>query len=282
MNKIVLGIGEIVWDCLPGGRKLGGAPVNFAYHCKELGAESYPVSAVGNDALGDETLQQCRSYGLCTDYIGRNSLPTSRVLVTLDTAGVPSYEIVENVAWDALEATSKVLSLAAGADAVCWGSLSQRSAGSRNAIMKILEAVPKDAIRVFDINIRQKYYSRDIIEESLDKATVLKLNEDELPLVLNLIGANGIDDIIKRYSLDYLIYTSGASFSEIHSPDGVISHMETPKVEVADTVGAGDCFTAAFVTSVLNGSSPSEAHAKAVSMSAWLCTLPGAINTLKR
>lgn len=282
MNKIVLGIGEIVWDCLPGGRKLGGAPVNFAYHCKELGAESYPVSAVGNDALGDETLQQCMGYGLCTDYIDRNSLPTSRVIVTLDAAGVPSYEIVENVAWDALKATSKVLSLAARADAVCWGSLAQRSAGSRSAIMEILEAVPKDAIRVFDINIRQKYYSRDVIEKSLEKATILKLNEDELPLVLNLIGANSIDDIITSYSLEYLIYTSGASFSEIHSQDGIISHIETPKVEVADTVGAGDCFTAAFITSILNGSRPSEAHAKAVSMAAWLCTLPGAINSLKR
>ena len=282
MNKKVFGIGEIVWDCLPGGQKLGGAPVNFAYHCKQLGADSYPVSAVGCDALGDETLSRCRDYGLCTDYIGRNSLPTSRVLVTLDTDGIPSYEIVENVAWDALEATSKVLSLAAMADAVCWGSLAQRSAGSRSAIMMILDAVPKDAIRVFDINIRQKYYSQDVVEESLEKATILKLNEDELPLVLNLIGANGIDDIITRYSLEYLIYTSGASFSEIHSQDGVLSHIETPKVEVVDTVGAGDCFTAAFVTSILDGLSPSEAHAKAVSLSAWLCTLPGAINTLKR
>ena len=282
MNKIVLGIGEIVWDCLPGGRKLGGAPVNFAYHCKELGAESYPVSAVGNDALGDETLQQCRSYGLCTDYIGRNSLPTSRVLVTLDAAGVPSYEIVQNVAWDALKADPKILSLAARADAVCWGSLAQRNSDSRRAIMKILDAVPKDAIRVFDINIRQDYYSREVVEESLAKATILKLNEDELPLVLQLIGANDIDTIIKRYSLDYLIYTSGASFSEIYSPEGVVSHIETPKVKVADTVGAGDCFTAAFVTSLLGGESASEAHAKAVTMSAWLCTLPGAINTLKK
>ena len=282
MNKIVLGIGEIVWDCLPGGRKLGGAPVNFAYHCLQLGAESYPVSAVGKDSLGDETLRHCKSYGLCTDYISRNSLPTSRVLVSLDSKGVPSYEIVQNVAWDALEADSRVLSLAARSNAVCWGSLAQRSPGSRHAIMKILDAVPKDAIRVFDINIRQDYYSREVVEESLDRATILKLNEDELPLVLNLIGANSIDDIITRYSLEYLIYTSGASFSEIHSQDGIISHIETPKVEVADTVGAGDCFTAAFITSILNGSRPSEAHAKAVSMSAWLCTLPGAINSLKR
>lgn len=282
MNKIVLGIGEIVWDCLPGGRKLGGAPVNFAYHCKELGAESYPVSAVGNDALGDETLRQCMDYGLCTDYIDRNSLPTSRVIVTLDAAGVPSYEIVENVAWDALKATSKVLSLAAGAAAVCWGSLAQRNSDSRSAIMKILDAVPKDAIRVFDINIRQDYYSREVVEESLEKATILKLNEDELPLVLKLIGAKDIDTIIKRYSLDYLIFTSGASFSEIYSPEGVVSHIETPKVKVADTVGAGDCFTAAFVTSLLAGESASAAHAKAVTMSAWLCTLPGAINPLKK
>lgn len=277
-QPLILGIGEIVWDCLPAGRKLGGAPVNFAYHAMQLGAESFPVSAVGADALGKETLRQCALYGIRTDYIQTNALPTSRVLVSLDADGVPSYEIVENVAWDALEATPGVLSLAGRADAVCWGSLSQRSEASRRAVQQILGAVPAGAMKVFDINLRQHYYSREIIEASLRQANVLKLNEDELPMVLTLTGAADIHGLVSRYSLDYLVFTCGAAFSEVHGPEGVLSHLETPKVKVADTVGAGDCFTAAFVTSLLRGASPQEAHRRAVSLSAWLCTRPGAIN----
>lgn len=280
MNKtpIILGIGEIVWDCLPGGRKLGGAPVNFAYHAMQLGAESYPVSAVGADLLGDETLRSCRSYGLDTRFIQVNRLPTSRVLVTLDEAGVPSYEIVENVAWDAFEATSDSLALASKADAVCWGSLAQRSPVSADAVRKILSVVPGNALRVFDINLRQHYYSREVVEKSLELASVLKLNEDELPVVLSLVDAADITSLMSRYSLDYVIYTAGAAYSEIYSPAGLLSHLETPRVEVADTVGAGDSFTAAFVTSLLQGQTPAQAHVKAVSLSAWLCTVPGAIN----
>ena len=278
-NKpIILGIGEIVWDCLPAGRKLGGAPVNFAYHAMQLGAESYPVSAVGSDELGAETLSACHGYGLETRYIQVNTLPTSRVLVTLDNTGVPQYEIVENVAWDALEATPQALALASKADAICWGSLSQRSAVSRGAVLRLLSAVPSGAMRVFDINLRQHFYSKEVIESSLQQANVLKLNEDELPTVLSLLELKGVPEIIGHYKLDYLVFTHGADFSEVYSPEGLLSHIETPSVKVADTVGAGDCFTAAFVTSLLKGESPAASHEKAVRLSAWLCTLPGAIN----
>lgn len=277
-KPLILGIGEIVWDCLPEGRKLGGAPVNFAYHAMQLGAESYPISAVGRDALGEETIAACRSYGLDTRYLQMNSQPTSRVLVSLDDKGVPQYEIVENVAWDALETAPEALVLAGKADAVCWGSLAQRSTPSRDAIKKLLSAVPAGAMKVFDINLRQHYYCKETIESSLERATVLKLNEDELPIVLSLLGTAGIPEIIARYHLDFLIFTCGDAFSEVHGPEGLLSHKETPPVEVADTVGAGDCFTAAFVTSILKGASPQEAHNKAVDLSAWLCTLPGAIN----
>ena len=277
-KPLILGIGEIVWDCLPEGRKLGGAPVNFAYHSMQLGAESYPVSAVGSDELGEETLSACRSYGLDTRYIQVNSLPTSRVLVSLDDKGVPQYEIVENVAWDALVATPESLSLAARADAVCWGSLAQRSPASRDAVMKLLSAVPSGAMKVFDINIRQHFYSKPVVESSLKLATVLKLNEGELPLVLSLTGAKDIAELVERYSLKYLVLTCGDTFSAVYGPAGMLSRIETPQVEVADTVGAGDCFTAAFVTGILNGKTPAEAHREAVRLSAWLCTLPGAIN----
>ena len=278
-NKpVILGIGEIVWDCLPGEKKLGGAPVNFAYHAMQLGAESYPVSAVGADLLGEETLAACKGYGLDTSYIQVNSLPTSRVLITLDDAGVPTYEIVENVAWDALVATPEALALAARADAVCWGSLSQRNEASRLAVQQILSAVPAAAMKVFDINLRQHYFNREVVETSLRQANVLKLNEQELPIVLCMLGAADMAELISRYKLDYLIYTGGAAYSEIHSPKGLLSHIETPEVKVADTVGAGDCFTAAFVSSILQGETPAAAHEKAVRLSAWLCTLKGAIN----
>ena len=278
MDKpVVLGIGEIVWDCLPGKKALGGAPVNFAYHAQQLGADSYPVSAVGKDDLGAETLEACRSYGLRTTYLQQNDLPTSRVLVRLDAQGVPKYEILEDVAWDALQATPEVLSLASCADAVCWGSLAQRSEGSRAALLQILDAVPAGAMKVFDINLRQHYYSKEVIAASLERANVLKLNEDELPVVMDLLLLDGIPAIIQRYSLDFLIYTCGARDSEVYGPDGLLSHMDTPKVKVVDTVGAGDSFTAAFVASVLRGESPARAHAKAVEVSAYVCQSHGAI-----
>ena len=277
----ILGIGEIVWDCLPGEKALGGAPVNFAYHAWQLGADSYPVSAVGKDDLGAETLAACRSFGLRTDFLQQNGLPTSRVLITLDAAGVPTYRILENVAWDALEATPAVLELASGADAVCWGSLAQRSEGSRTAILQILDAVPAGAMKVFDINLRQHFYSREVIASSLERANVLKLNEDELPVVMDLMSLDGIPAIVHRYALDYLIYTCGAKGSEVYGPDGLISGLETPRVEVVDTVGAGDSFTAAFITSVLRGESPAAAHRKAVEVSAYVCRSYGAIVPLE-
>ncbi len=276
-RPVILGIGEIVWDCLPEGKALGGAPVNFAYHAMKLGADSYPVSAVGDDELGAETLAACESYGLRTDYLQHPGLPTSRVLVSLDAHGVPKYEILENVAWDALDATPEVLALAAKADAVCWGSLAQRSPRSREAILRILDAVPSAAMRVFDINLRQHYFSKEVIEASLERANVLKLNEDELPVVMEITGLKGIPDIISRYSLDYLIYTCGAKDSEVHGPAGLLSHIDTPKVKVVDTVGAGDSFTAAFIASILQGESPAAAHRRAVELSALVCRSHGAI-----
>lgn len=276
-RPIILGIGEIVWDCLPGGRKLGGAPVNFAYHAQRLGADSYPVSAVGNDDLGRETLEICDSYGLRTNYLQKNDLPTSRVLVSLDAQGVPKFEILENVAWDSLKTSMALQDLASKADAVCWGSLAQRSEPSRAAILKILDAVPEKAMKVFDINLRQHYYSKEIIEASLERANVLKLNEDELPVLLDLLDIKDIPEVISRYSLDYLIHTKGANGSEVYTKRGLVSSLDTPEVEVVDTVGAGDSFTAAFVMSILMGESTAKAHAKAVEVSALVCQVAGAI-----
>lgn len=286
MKKLkVIAVGEIVWDMLPAGKQLGGAPLNFAFFSKELGAEAYAVSAIGNDVLGDETLAVASATGVNLDYLQRNNLPTSRVLISLDNEGVPQYEIVENVAWDALECPQMILDLVKDASVMCWGSLAQRSVTSRQSVLAMLSAAPKECVKVFDINIRQHYYSREVIETSLGYADILKLNEDELPLVASILGLSGpehdiVSQLIEKYALKYLVYTHGADFSEVFSATGEYSHVPTPKVKVVDTVGAGDSFTAVFVTSILQGLSMAESHARAVEVSAYVCTQNGAINPL--
>ena len=286
MKKLkVIAVGEIVWDMLPAGKQLGGAPLNFAFFSKELGAEAYAVSAIGNDVLGDETLAVASATGVNLDYLQRNNLPTSRVLISLDNEGVPQYEIVENVAWDALECPQMILDLVKDASVMCWGSLAQRSLTSRQSVLAMLAAAPKECVKVFDINIRQHYYSREVIETSLGYADILKLNEDELPLVASILGLSGpehdiVSQLIEKYALKYLVYTHGADFSEVFSATGEYSHVPTPKVKVVDTVGAGDSFTAVFVTSILQGLSMAESHARAVEVSAYVCTQNGAINPL--
>ena len=197
MNRLkVIAIGEIVWDCLPAGKQLGGAPLNFAFFAKELGAQAYAVSAVGVDELGDETLQVASATGVNLDFVQRNDLPTSRVLVTLDDKGIPQYEIVEGVAWDAIECPDSILDLVRDASVICWGSLAQRTEKSRQSVLSMLAAAPASCLKVFDINIRQHYYSQEVIKASLKYADILKLNEDELPLVAEMLGMAGNEDEI--------------------------------------------------------------------------------------
>lgn len=281
----IIGIGEVVWDCFPGGRRLGGAPVNFCFFAKELGADSYPVTAIGEDELGDETMAALEKTGLDLRYISRNRLPTGKVLVSLNEAGVPQYHIVENVAWDAIECSRATMELVSDADAVCWGSLAQRSEKSRTAILRLIDAAPDASLKVFDINIRQHFYSTEWIVESLQRANVLKLNEDELPLLISLFSlptdfGEAIAELISRFSLKYVIFTQGAKCSGIYDAGGEVSSIDTPRVEVADTVGAGDSFTAAFVVNILRGESVAESHRSAVNVSAYTCTQRGAINPL--
>ena len=283
--KKIISIGEVVWDMLPAGKQLGGAPVNFAYYAAALGAEACPITAIGKDALGDETLAALKETGLDLRAVQRNDLPTSRVNITLDEAGIPQYEIVENVAWDSLEATAEDIVLMRGADAVCWGSLSQRSEKSRKSILTLLDAAPQDCVKVFDINIRQNYYDREGITESLRRCNILKLNEDELPLLQKMFSlSSDFQQAIKALCLEYgislVIFTQGARCSEIYDTDGLLSHIDTPKVKVVDTVGAGDSFTATFVSGLLGGAAVADAHRRAVEVSARVCTYSGAIRRI--
>ena len=285
MKDTIVGIGEALWDCLPDGRKLGGAPANFAFHVGQFGWKSAIVSAVGNDALGDEILQVFDKVKLPCD-IARTEQPTGTVQVTLSEDGIPSYEICENVAWDNIPWTDELSVLAGRTKAICFGSLAQRSMVSRNTIMRFIAAMDEDTERIFDINLRQHFYSLEVIEESLRCATMLKLNEEEIAVVSKLLGLfdGSLEEQCRQILMCYpklqiVILTCGAIGSYVFTADET-SYIPTPKVVVADTVGAGDSFTATFVAQILAGKTVREAHSKAVAVSAYVCTQHGAMPVL--
>ena len=214
-NKIIVGLGEALWDCLPEGRKIGGAPANFAYHASQFGFDSYAVSAVGNDPLGDETIEALKSNGLKLE-MPRVDFPTGQVQVTLDEDGVATYDIKEGSAWDNIPFTPEIEALAKQCRAVCFGSLAQRNKVSRDTIYRFLDATPKDCMRIFDINLRQNFYSKEIIQESLKRANVMKINDEELVTIGRMFGYPGMDVenkcwlILGKYNLDMLVLTCGA------------------------------------------------------------------------
>ena len=286
MNDLVIGMGEALWDVLPEGKKLGGAPANFAYHVSQFGLPSSVVSAVGDDALGYEILENFASKGL-NHLIEKVPYPTGTVQVEIDQAGIPQYEIKENVAWDNIPYTARLESLASKTKAVCFGSLAQRNVVSRNTINRFLDAMPKsdDNLVVFDVNLRQGFYNKEILCNSMSRCNILKINDEELVTVSRMFGYPGIDlqdkcwILLGKYNLKMLILTCGINGSYVFTP-GNVSFQPTPKVEVADTVGAGDSFTAAFIASILKGKPVSEAHALAVKVSAYVCTQKGAMPIL--
>lgn len=281
MDRLVIGIGEALWDMLPEGKKLGGAPANFAFHAGQFGLESMAVSAIGLDPLGEEIAKELEEHGL-PFHLDRIDYPTGTVQVTLDSNGIPRYEIKEDVAWDNIPYTKELADLAGRAQAVCFGSLAQRNPVSRETIGWFLDAVPEDCLKVFDINLRQSFYSKEIIEDSLRRCDILKINDEELEIVKEMFGLPEMPleglcrSIIDEYGLKMLILTCGVNGSHVFSGD-VSSFIETPKVKVADTVGAGDSFTGAFVASILKGKTVREAHEAAVKVSAFVCTQSGAM-----
>ena len=285
-KNIVVGMGEALWDMLPEGKKLGGAPANFAYHVSQFGLDSCVVSAVGDDVLGHEILECLDARGL-DRHIDVVPYPTGTVQVELDDEGVPRYDIKEGVAWDNIPFTPGIEELASRTRAVCFGSLAQRSIVSRETINRFLDAMPKDddVLKIFDINLRQNFYTKETLCNSVKKCNILKINDEELVTVSRLFGYPGIDlkdkcwIILAKYGLKMLILTCGVNGSYVFVP-GEVSFVETPKVEVADTVGAGDSFTGAFVSAVLKGLSVPEAHRLAVEVSAYVCTQAGAMPVL--
>jgi fructokinase len=282
MKRYIIGLGEALWDVLPEGKKLGGAPANFAYHAGQFGLETIAISALGEDALAEETIEALKEHGL--NYLmPRVPYPTGTVQVTLAEGGIPTYEIKEGVAWDNIPYTDEMAEIAKNARAVCFGSLAQRNKVSRENIRKFLADTPADCLKICDINLRQQFYSKEILEDSFRLCNILKINDEELVVVNRMFGYDGLDmrqtceKMVQDYKLKMLVLTCGTNGSYVFTDDGLTSFQDTPKVEVADTVGAGDSFTGSFCACILNGKPVQEAHKTAVQVSAFVCTQNGAM-----
>jgi fructokinase len=281
----IVGIGEILWDLLPEGRQIGGAPANFAYHAQSLGGKGIVVSAVGDDDYGHELKQKVVQAGLDPTFLAIDKHhPTGTVTVQLDDAGIPDFEIHENVAWDHIPFSEDLKALAEQTDAVCFGSLAQRSTISMKTIIAFLDLLPADCVKVFDVNLRQTFYNEQIIKASLSRSNIVKLNEDELPVVANICDVTGseidaLTSLLELNDLDLIVLTKGSHGSILVSPEDH-SILNAPSVDVADTVGAGDAFTAAVVLGLIRNLPLGVIHRNATMLSAYVCTQRGAMPVL--
>jgi fructokinase len=280
MSVAVVGLGEVLWDLLPGGRQLGGAPANFAYHAAALGARAAVVSRVGRDAVGRDLLDRLQAFGL--DVAGVEidpAAPTSTVSVALGADGQPRYVIHENVAWDRLAGSAAAHAAVARADVLCFGTLAQRAPAARAALLGLVAAARPDALRVFDVNLRQHYHAPEVIAASLARADVLKINDAELPVLAAQFGLGGderaqLAALAARFPLRAVAFTRGARGSVLFA-GGTWSELRGETVAVADTVGAGDSFTAALALGLVAGWTLDLVHRRAVALAAYVCTQPG-------
>lgn len=274
----IIGIGELLWDMLPGGKELGGAPANFAYHANFFGANSTIISALGNDENGEE-IELLLKENKLKYSINTVHYPTGWVSVKLNN-GIPNYVIHENVAWDFIALKDEVIPVLQKADAICFGTLSQRSKVSFDSIHEAIKLVPKTALKVLDINLRQSFYTKDIVEASLKCANVVKLNDEELMVLSGMFHLpSNVDEackqLLNQFNLKLLAFTKGAEGSILYAQNET-SNYPTPKVKVVDTIGAGDSFTAAMVMGLLNGKQLKQIHKEASEHAAKVCTYKGA------
>ena len=285
MSFKLVGIGEVLWDLLPGGRQLGGAPANFTYHARALGADARIISRIGHDELGREALDRLTKLGVPTDCIEVDrTLPTGTVGVEVAADGQPQFTIHEHVAWDALSGEPAGRLAVAAADAICFGTLAQRSEPARSSIISLVAAARPKALRIFDINLRQNYFSSRLINESIAFADVLKLNETELPQLATMFDLTGdersqIRQLAERNLLRVVAYTRGGRGSLLFAEGRWSEHPGFP-TKVADTIGAGDSFTAAMTLGLLAGWPLDEIHLRASEVAAYVCSQPGATPVL--
>jgi fructokinase len=279
---VAVGLGEVLWDLLPQGKQLGGAPANFAYMAALLGHRGVVASSAGRDALGDELRQKLVALGLDKSFLQLDPAhPTGTVKVHVDAAGQPTYEITEGVAWDFLELTPQWQHLAANASVICFGSLAQRSLQSRATIQEFVAAAPRATLRIFDVNLRQQFFSAEVLSASLQLANVAKLNDLELPVVMRELGLSfdGEESSAERlrhaFGLKLVCVTRGSRGSLLVSERERDAHPGFP-VRVVDSVGAGDAFTAALAHHLLKGSSLRVTNEAANRMGAWVASQSGA------
>jgi fructokinase len=283
---VVVGLGELLWDVFPSGKQLGGAPSNFAYITNLLGDKGIPASRVGNDALGEEAGKRLGELSVSAEFAQIDSdHPTGTVKVEVDPRGQPRFEITQNVAWDFLEWSNSWQQLATRTDAVCFGSLAQRSSQSRSTIRKFLGALRRDAVSVFDVNLRQKFYDSEILSESMRLASILKLNHEELPVIKRLAARHHGEDeergelkwaeaLLQKFGLRMICVTRGANGSVLITREERHEHSGF-KVKIADTVGAGDAFTAAMLHEVLRGAPLAQINETANRVGAWVASQHG-------
>lgn len=281
IDKKIVGIGEILWDVFGERKTLGGAPANFVYNIAQFGLDGLVVSAIGNDKMGSEIAQNLQEKKV-ESILATSNKRTGTVIVDVDNAGVPAYDITDNVAWDFIYMTPELKELAKRTQVVCFGSLAQRSMVTRTTINTFLDLMPSspNSMKIFDVNLRQNYYSAEILNASLNKCNVLKVNDEELAVIVHYFGYDHLTtkkackELVKMFNFKALILTCGMKGSYIFTPI-LTSFYDTPTVNVVDTVGAGDSFLAAFVAAILKGKSIADAHRFAVEMSAYVCTQEG-------
>ncbi|MDQ8208437.1 carbohydrate kinase [Coraliomargarita sp. SDUM461003] len=276
----VAGIGELLWDVFPNQKRIGGAPANFAYHVHQLGADSWPVSCLGADALGRELRSQLSGSACDLRYVAESDLYATGTVDVRLSDGKPSYDIHMDAAWDYLEFTPQLQALASGLDAVCFGSLSQRSQVSRQSVHSFLSAMPAKSVKIFDVNLRQSFFSKEVLRRSLEQANVLKLSDEELPVLLDMFDLEGgireqLLQLLELFDLRLVAYTRGSRGSLLQ---GVNELHDFPGTEVdsVDTVGAGDSFTAALCMGLLRDWKLSGINFFANEVAGYVCTQQGA------
>lgn len=285
MNFKVIGIGEVLWDLLPSGPQLGGAPLNFAYHAKQLGAQAQVITRVGNDEYGRQILQRFDDMGIDADTVQVDGqLPTGTAGIVLEKDGTPQFILNHNVAWDGLSLNDRALEAVQKTNAICFGTLAQRNPPAALAIQSLVAAAPAMSLKVFDINLRQGFYTQGVIERSLEMANVVKLNDQELMILAKIFALRGderhqIEQLAEHHGFQLVALTRGGKGSALFQA-GQWSELAGGLVKVADTVGAGDSFTAALVMGLLNGMNLEDMHRIAADIANFVCTRPGATPVL--
>lgn len=280
-SPTIVGLGEVLWDIFPDSTNFGGAPANFASHAAALGASAHMVSAVGQDTLGDDAITALRDRNLSADHVARTSQPTGAVYVTLDAAGKPTYDISQNAAWDNIPWSNALAQLAASTHAVCFGTLGQRSPTSAKTIHQFVNQTPATALRIFDINLRPPFHTDQVILDSLQIANVLKLSDEEWPTLTQLCNINPTDEhaaaqqLAERFSLHTIALTRGPNGATLFQLNQT-SHAPAVPTQVADTVGAGDAYTAALAHGLLRNSPLDIINQHATRLAAYVCSQHGA------